>query len=81
MNKQRLDRGISNARINKLYATALSAGSDGGKVLGAGGGGFLLISAPAGRVEEVRGALAAEGLSELGFDLDRTGTRATALPI
>jgi D-glycero-alpha-D-manno-heptose-7-phosphate kinase len=81
MNKQRLDEGISNPRINKLYTTALSAGSDGGKVLGAGGGGFLLISAPADRVGEVRGALAAVGLSELRFGLDMTGTRATSLPI
>lgn len=81
MNKQRLDEGISNPRIDKYYQAALSAGSDGGKILGAGGGGFLLVSVRAGRADEVRDALRAEGLGELPFDTDHTGSRATELPV
>lgn len=79
--KQRLGDGITNPRIDKLYQTALDAGSDGGKILGAGGGGFLLLSVPAGRADELRAAMAAEQLRELAFDVDGTGSRATRLPV
>jgi D-glycero-alpha-D-manno-heptose-7-phosphate kinase len=78
--KQRLGDGITNPRIDKLYQTALGAGSDGGKILGAGGGGFLLLSTRRGRSDELRAAMAAEGLRELAFGIDRTGSRATRLP-
>lgn len=79
--KQRLGEGITNPRIDKLYQSALGAGSDGGKILGAGGGGFLLLSARAGGSDELRAAMAAQGLRELAFDIDNTGSRATRLPL
>lgn len=41
--KQTLAKGISSEEINKWYSTALKLGAEGGKILGAGGGGFLLI--------------------------------------
>jgi len=44
--KQHLASGISNPRINDWYARARKAGALGGKILGAGGGGFLLVYAP-----------------------------------
>ncbi|MFF7725833.1 hypothetical protein [Streptomyces sp. NPDC008001] len=79
--KQRLSEGVSNPRIDALYRTAMAAGGDGGKLLGAGGGGFLLISARAGRSEELRAAMASEGLRELSFDLADSGSHATGLPL
>jgi D-glycero-alpha-D-manno-heptose-7-phosphate kinase len=44
--KRTLDGGVSNPAIDEMYARALEAGAWGGKLLGAGGGGFLLLFAP-----------------------------------
>jgi D-glycero-alpha-D-manno-heptose-7-phosphate kinase len=44
--KRSLDQGISNAEIDRLYALGRGAGAWGGKLLGAGAGGFLLFLAP-----------------------------------
>jgi D-glycero-alpha-D-manno-heptose-7-phosphate kinase len=44
--KRTLDGGVSNTEINELYERGLKAGAWGGKLLGAGGGGFLLLFAP-----------------------------------
>jgi D-glycero-alpha-D-manno-heptose-7-phosphate kinase len=44
--KRSLDGGVSNAEINEMYERGLKAGAWGGKLLGAGGGGFLLFLAP-----------------------------------
>jgi len=41
--KRELAQGISNSRIDALYDKFINAGASGGKLLGAGGGGFLLI--------------------------------------
>ncbi|MCD4829306.1 MAG: kinase [Candidatus Cloacimonetes bacterium] len=44
--KRSLTGAISNAHIDNIYNTALSAGATGGKLIGAGGGGFMLFLAP-----------------------------------
>ena len=44
--KKRLDAGISTPQIDELYAAARHCGAVGGKVLGAGGGGYLLVYCP-----------------------------------
>ncbi|WP_392535704.1 hypothetical protein [Nostoc sp. C117] len=44
--KQSLDCGISNPEINKIYQMGIEAGAWGGKLLGAGAGGFMLFFAP-----------------------------------
>ena len=44
--KKQLANGISNGEINKWYEAARKNGAIGGKILGAGGGGFLLVYAP-----------------------------------
>lgn len=44
--KRSLDGGVSNKIIDKMYRKGLNAGAWGGKLLGAGGGGFLLFMAP-----------------------------------
>ena len=65
---------ISMSRIEQLRETALDAGARGAMLMGAGGGGYLLVYAP--RPEPVRAALAAAGAPELAFDLDESGCRA-----
>lgn len=44
--KKRIAKGISNPRIDEMYAEARRRGAIGGKILGAGGGGYLLLYAP-----------------------------------
>lgn len=44
--KRSLDAGVTNTEIDKMYEMGLSAGALGGKLLGAGGGGFILFFAP-----------------------------------
>jgi len=56
--KRSVSDEISNRVIDDMYACARDAGALGGKLLGAGGGGFLLVCAPLERQEAVRGALA-----------------------
>ncbi|MFH1137558.1 MAG: kinase [Pseudomonadota bacterium] len=55
--KRSLTPLISNSRIDELYDTAMKAGALGGKICGAGGGGFLLLFAPPGRQVRIKEAL------------------------
>ncbi|HEX5505870.1 MAG TPA: hypothetical protein VFW96_24850 [Thermomicrobiales bacterium] len=55
--KRGLARGVSNDRIDAWYARARAAGAVGGKILGAGGGGFLLLDAPPARHPAILAAL------------------------
>lgn len=71
--KRSLGFGISNNRINELYETAKSAGAKGGKLLGAGGGGFVLLMAPPERHPAIREAL--NSPRELPFQIVRHGSR------
>ena len=56
--KKALDPGVSSPFIDGLYDAARDAGAYGGKILGAGGGGFLLLIAPPERHDEIRQTLA-----------------------
>jgi D-glycero-alpha-D-manno-heptose-7-phosphate kinase len=71
--KRGLAPRISNASIDSWYARAMGAGALGGKLCGAGGGGFLLFVAPADRHDAVRQALA--GLEEVRFGYEPRGAR------
>jgi D-glycero-alpha-D-manno-heptose-7-phosphate kinase len=71
--KKRLAGTISNQQINEMYETARGAGAVGGKIAGAGGGGFLLLYVPMERQNKVRMAL--NGLQELPFRLEADGTK------
>ena len=71
--KKRLAGTISNERIDAMYETARRAGAVGGKLTGAGGGGFLLLYVPYECQNEVRTALS--GLQELPFRLEADGTK------
>lgn len=71
--KKRLAGKITSPEIDAMYDTARSAGALGGKVTGAGGGGFFLVSCLPGKQEAVRGAL--RGMREMPFGLERDGTK------
>lgn len=73
--KKRVSSKISNSRIDYLYSIARSKGAAGGKITGAGGGGFLLLFCEPQKHEAVRRALAAEGLSEMTFNFDFQGAQ------
>ena len=71
--KKRLAGTISNGSINEVYEAARRAGAIGGKIAGAGGGGFLLLFVPYEHQNKVRAAL--KGLQELPFRLENDGTK------
>ena len=71
--KQTLAHKISNDSLNKTYETARKAGVIGGKLLGAGGGGFFLFYAPPERHNDIR--LALHNLQEFPFHLERGGCK------
>ena len=64
--------GMSNDHINAWYETAMGNGAVGGKLVGAGAGGFLLFYAS--DVDRLRRAMAGEGLSEVRFSFDHDGS-------
>jgi len=71
--KRRLASKITNGSIDAMYKAARQAGALGGKITGAGGGGFLLVYCPDGKRQEVRQAL--RGLRELPFRFEPDGTK------
>lgn len=66
--KKSLTKGISSAEIDGWYSAALQAGATGGKLLGAGAGGFLMIFAPVDRHMAVKHALSHLPLIEVSFE-------------
>ena len=76
--KRRISSKISNARIDEMYEAALENGALGGKITGAGGGGFLLLFCPPGAQRHVREALAAKGAREMSFSFDSKGAQVVA---
>ena len=71
--KKQLATKISNSRIDEMYDAAMGAGAVGGKITGAGGGGFMLVYCAPEKQSSVRGAL--NGMKELPFNLERDGTK------
>jgi D-glycero-alpha-D-manno-heptose-7-phosphate kinase len=73
--KKRLASGISNRAIDEAYETARAHGAVGGKITGAGGGGFLMLYCPPARHEAVTCALEERGLIRMDFHIDSAGAR------
>jgi D-glycero-alpha-D-manno-heptose-7-phosphate kinase len=71
--KRKRSSGMSNPKIDEWYELGRNAGAIGGKLVGAGGGGFLMFYAP--EPQKVRSAMAAAGLEEVRFRFDFDGTR------
>jgi D-glycero-alpha-D-manno-heptose-7-phosphate kinase len=66
---------VSNPDIDAWYATAKAGGALGGKVMGAGGGGFFMFYCPNGNKGRLREALTSQGLRELRFGIDHEGSK------
>jgi D-glycero-alpha-D-manno-heptose-7-phosphate kinase len=71
--KRTLSSNVSTPEIDAMYALARQAGALGGKITGAGGGGFLLLFVEPDRRDAVRQALA--HLLHVPFDLDHSGSQ------
>lgn len=71
--KRQLASKVSNSALDDMYQKARQAGATGGKITGAGGGGFLLLYCPMERHTAVRNALSE--LSELTFSTNAGGSQ------
>jgi D-glycero-alpha-D-manno-heptose-7-phosphate kinase len=71
--KKKLATGITDPEIDGLYDRALNAGALGGKIAGAGGGGFLLLWCLKDKQDQLRSAL--KGYRELPIRLSRDGSK------
>lgn len=71
--KQNLATGITNDKISQIYETGIRHGAVGGKLLGAGGGGFMLFYCPKERQQKLRDVF--KHLKEFKFNMETSGTR------
>ncbi len=71
--KKNLSSMISNKVIDDLYEKAIAAGAYGGKLAGAGGGGFLFLLAPMERQQDIKKAL--DSLMQVDFGFEREGSK------
>jgi D-glycero-alpha-D-manno-heptose-7-phosphate kinase len=76
--KKQVSSKISTSRIDHLYRVARDHGALGGKITGAGGGGFLLLCCDLACQSDVRGAMVEEGVREMTFAFDSHGTQIIA---
>jgi len=74
MAKKSTSAEIANGLIDRWYARALKNGAIGGKLMGAGGGGFLMFYCENGK-DRVRKSMAREGLTEVRFGFEREGSK------
>jgi len=72
--KRSISSKMSNPQINRWYEIGLKNGASGGKIMGAGGGGFLMFYCENGR-DAIRKAMAREGLREVRFGLGAEGSK------
>ena len=70
---------ISNNSIDKCYKDALDSGALGGKISGAGGGGFLILISTPPKNEKITSSMAKHGLVKYNFGLDSSGTTVVKL--
>lgn len=73
--KRRISSRISTPRIDGLYALAIQNGALGGKITGAGGGGFLLLYCQPEHQAAVREAMQHTGIREMAFGFDMQGAQ------
>ena len=74
--KKKLSDKISNARVNEIYDEALSLGATGGKLIGAGGGGYLLLYCPTDKTKaNVRNLMKKEEMEEMRYKFEFEGTK------
>ena len=73
MHKKQMAKQITNPHIDALYAAARQQGALGGKILGAGGGGYLLLLCEFGRKHVIAAALEAMGAEPVDFHFVQDG--------
>jgi len=71
--KKQMAKDISNDSLDEIYAAALKAGATGGKISGAGGGGFMMFYCPGNTRHHVKSALAAFGGSFSPYQFTEKG--------
>ena len=71
--KKRRSGGMSNPKIDEWYELGMKNGAIGGKLVGAGGGGFLMFMAR--DRNKLRHTMASAGLEEVRFKFDFEGTK------
>jgi D-glycero-alpha-D-manno-heptose-7-phosphate kinase len=71
--KQRLASQITNTQINEIYNAGIHAGASGGKLLGAGGGGFMLFYCEREKQQKLIDAL--KPLEKFDFAFEREGSK------
>ena len=74
-NKKRRSAQFSDPQIDRWYELARDNGALGGKIIGAGGGGFLMLYCPAGKKAGLRDVLSGAGLREMTYDFDFEGAK------
>ncbi|MFA4982701.1 MAG: galactokinase [Candidatus Micrarchaeia archaeon] len=74
MAKRKLSGKISNPAIDGLYETGMRNGATGGKLIGAGGGGFIVFYCPSGK-SKLREAMKAKNAPEFAFKFDFEGSK------
>ena len=72
-NKKKIAPGISNSLIDEIYETAINSGATGGKISGAGGGGFMIFYCPNNKRYKVIDALARFGGIANRYEFTKTG--------
>jgi D-glycero-alpha-D-manno-heptose-7-phosphate kinase len=77
-NKRKLAPNMADSTIDEHYEAARKAGAIGGKLMGAGGGGFFMFYARAGERRAIHDALSARGLRRMRFRFDFDGARIVA---
>lgn len=71
--KRKRSTGMSNSQIDHWYSLGMDAGAQGGKLIGAGGGGFLMFYAE--EKVQLRHVMREAGLTEVRFHMDFEGTK------
>lgn len=71
--KRQITNGITNSLIDDIYSTAIQAGAKGGKLLGAGSGGFMMFYAP--KEKHVYISQALKSLREVPFSFEKNGSK------
>lgn len=75
MEKRKISNMMSDSRIDAWYEKARQNGALGGKLMGAGGGGFFLFCSENGKRKELRSAMEAGGLRYMDFQFDWEGSK------
>jgi D-glycero-alpha-D-manno-heptose-7-phosphate kinase len=73
--KKDMGSKVTNNILDRYYEIARSVGAEGGKILGAGGGGCLLLSVKEDKQAAVRTAMLETGLTEISFDCEPEGSK------